>query len=149
MNYACKILTSRWLLVPLALLLGFVGGLWAAIIYARPLFNLNWANKAATYVNIAAQIDSGDIDGARNTARHNATVAVDSLALNGAVSPKYDSYWQNFATYASLSPGMKFTPEAEAVLAKHHPFTASELKTSKCEEGVCTLARKKLNTMGH
>lgn len=142
-NQARKILSSRWLLIPLAVLIGFVGGLWAAFGYARPMVNLNWANKAATFVNIAAQIDSGDVDAARETARDNATVAVDSMVHNGAVGPSYNSYWQNVATYISLSPGMKFSREAEAVLTHYRPFTDSELKTSKCQSGVCTLARKR------
>ena len=138
-----KMLASRWFLIPLALMIGFAGGLLAALAYALPVVNAGFANRAVTFLDIAAEIDSGNLPAARQNARASATIAIDALARNGATGPEFNVCWRNITTYNALAPGMTFTPTADALLKAMPPFTSRELATSGCASGIGTLARAK------
>lgn len=139
-----KILMSRWLLLPVALVAGVVIGLNIAVVYARGIANRNWANQAVIFANGAARIDAGNAGAARETARQHMTLAVESLALS--VDPpeakKYSSALRNVSTYLSVSPGIKLTPRAQTLLAAFPPMVGEELESSHCESGICELAKR-------
>lgn len=140
------LIKSRWFLVPASLLIGVAigGGATLGICwpYFRDTVNRNWAMKASLSSNIAADIDAGQGQAARDVARHELATAANSMASNGADGPEFASLWRSLATYAALSPGLTFSPDAQAILGRYPALTADELDSSHCVAGVCMLARQ-------
>jgi len=139
------IVTSRWLLIPLSLLLGATIGAAATFLlswqYFRDFVDRDWANKAMLTADIAATIDDGQAPKARDSARNELAIAADTLANNGADGPEFAAYWHSIATYSSISPGIQFSPTTQALLARFPSLSPSELEASHCVGGICMLAR--------
>jgi hypothetical protein len=142
--------TSQRLLLPATLLLGVLIGMGIAgsiaITYYEKVLASNRADQAVVLADTVAEIDDSDPVKAREIARGRLHMLIGQLTttMKPSQAREHARYLKKISTYLDASPGINLSAPETRFLAAFPPLKGKDLEATRCDFGVCRLAKDKL-----
>ena len=140
-----QILSSRTVLIPLAMLFGAVAGAGGIGVYFRHWSSDRWSMEAYEAANNAALLDQNKPDVARDQLRGQMAVALDSFAASATESEikRNTGLLKSISTYLAATPGLKLSLSTQQLLGRFPPYTPEEAVRVKCTAALCEISKRK------